>query len=300
MTTTEKRKVLGRGLETLLPSRPVPHGPTPVPAAAPKAEGDEVLHIALDQLEHNPYQTRTATLDELALQELAASIKSVGVLQPIVVRPDGPRRYQVIAGERRWQAALLVGLTVIPALVRRVSNEQAMEMTIIENLQREDLNPIEQARAYERLGREFGLTQEQMSIRTGLERSSISNFLRLLKLPTSVQAFLEKEQITISHAKYLMAMESPVETERIAERIVEQGLSVRQTEELVNAMLHPHPKPPKPEREVDPNVREAENALQRALGVRVTIDDRNGKGTILIEYSSLEDFDRILTALKAD
>jgi len=296
--STDKRKVLGRGLETLLPSRPAAHGPTPVPAHA-KADSEEVLHVALEKLEHNPYQTRTATLDELALQELAASIKSVGVLQPIVVRPDSAGRYQVIAGERRWQAARMAGLTVVPAIVRRVSNEQAMEMTIIENLQREDLNPMEQARAYERLGREFGLTQEQMSIRTGLERSSISNFLRLLKLPGPVQAFIEKEQITISHAKYLMAMESPVELQRIADRIVEEGLSVRRTEELVTAMIHPHPRPPKPEREVDPNVREAENALQSALGVRVTIEDRNGKGKILIEYHSLEDFDRILDALKA-
>ena len=296
--STEKRKVLGRGLETLLPPRPAAHGPTPVPAPA-KLAGDDVLQLPLEQLEHNPYQTRTAALNEIALQELAASIKSVGVLQPIVVRTNGVGRYQVIAGERRWQAAHMAGLNAIPAIVRHVSNEQAMEMTIIENLQREDLNPIEQARAYDRLGREFGLTQEQMSIRTGLERSSISNFLRLLKLPTSVQAKIEQDQITISHAKYLLAMESAVETERIADRIVEQGLSVRQTEELVNAMIHPRPKPPKPEREVDPNVREAESELQRALGVRVTIEDRDGKGKILIEYHSLEDFDRILAALKA-
>jgi len=298
MTTVEKRKVLGRGLETLLPPRQSPSGP-PATSSPTRTEGEEVLQLRLDVLDHNPYQTRTAALDEVALQELAASIKSVGVLQPIVVRPDGAGRYQVIAGERRWRAAQSIGLATIPAIVRRVSNEQAMEMTIVENLQREDLNPIEQARAYERLAREFGLTQEQMSIRTGLERSSIANFLRLLKLPVSVQAYIENEQITISHAKYLMAMESPAEVERTAKRIVEEGLSVRQTEELVTALIHPHPKPPKPEREVDPNVREAENALQRALGVRVTIDDRKGRGKILIEYSSLEDFDRILDALKA-
>ncbi len=294
--STEKRKVLGRGLETLLPSRPVAHGPTPLPAP-PKADGEEVLQLPLDQLEHNPYQTRTAALDAVALQELAVSIKSVGVLQPIVVRPNGAGRYHVIAGERRWQAARIAELNVIPAIVRLVSNEQAMEMTIIENLQREDLNPIEQARAYDRLGREFGLTQEQMSIRTGLERSSIANFLRLLKLPALVQTMLETDQISVSHAKYLMAIESPQETERVAQRIVEQGLNVRQTEELVTALTHPHPKEKK-ERVVDANVREAENELQRALGVRVTIEDRQGKGKILIEYSSLEDFDRILGALK--
>jgi len=294
--TTEKRKVLGRGLETLLPSRPIAHGPTPVPAPA-RAGGEEVLQLPLDQLEHNPYQTRTAALDTVALQELAASIRSVGVLQPIVVRPNGAARYHVIAGERRWQAARIAELKSIPAIVRLVSNEQAMEMTIIENLQREDLNPMEQARAYDRLGREFGLTQEQMSIRTGLERSSIANFLRLLKLPPVVQTMLETDQIGISHAKYLMAIESPQEAQRAAERIVEQGLNVRQTEELVAALTHPHPRVKK-ERVVDANVREAENQLQHALGVRVTITDRDGKGKILIEYHSLEDFDRILGALK--
>jgi len=288
---------LGRGLETLLPSRQAPSGPAVVPTPG-RVEGEEVLQLPLEALDHNPYQTRTAALDDVALHELAASIKAVGVLQPIVVRPDGAGRYQVIAGERRWKAALSIALPTIPAIVRRVSNEQAMEMTIVENLQREDLNPIEQARAYERLAREFGLTQEQMSVRTGLERSSIANFLRLLKLPLSVQNKLEADQITLSHAKYLMALESPVEAERLAERIVENGFSVRQTEEMVAALSHPHPKPPKAERVVDPNVREAENALQRALGVRVTIDDRKGRGKILIEYSSLEDFDRILDALK--
>jgi ParB family chromosome partitioning protein len=295
-TTTDKRKVLGRGLETLLPTRPASHGPAPVAVAA-KAEGDEILHVPLEQLDHNPYQTRTATLDPVALEELAASIKSVGVLQPIVVRSAPGGRYQVIAGERRWQASRIAGLTTIPALARQVSNEQAMEMTIIENLQREDLNPMEQARAYERLGREFGLTQEQMSLRTGAERSSIANFLRLLKLPSPVQTMLEKEQISLGHAKALMALPSPGEIERVAGKIVEDGLSVRQTEDTVTVLTHPHPKVVK-ERVVDPNVREAENEIQRALGVRVTITDRHGRGKILLEYSSLEDFDRILAALK--
>lgn len=296
-TTTDKRKVLGRGLETLLPSRNVVHAPAPV-SVANRPPGDEVLHIPLDQLDHNPYQTRTITLDPAALEELAASIRSVGVMQPIVVRPIPEGRYQVIAGERRWQASRIAGLTTIPALLRQVSNEQAMEMTIIENLQREDLNPMEQARAYERLGREFGLTQEQMSIRTGAERSSIANFLRLLKLPLVVQGMLEKDQITLGHAKALMPLPSPTEVERIASRILEQGLSVRQTEDHVTALAHPHPKVVK-ERVVDPNVREAEDALRRALGCRVSIDDRKGRGKILIEYASLEDFDRILAALKA-
>jgi ParB family chromosome partitioning protein len=296
MTTTEKRKVLGRGLDTLLPTRPPTHGPTMAPAPA-RAEGDEVLQLSLDQLDHNPYQTRTLSLDAAALNELAASIKSVGVMQPIVVRPAGSGRYQVIAGERRWKATELAGLERIPAIVRPVSNEQAMEMTIIENLQREDLNAMEQARAYDRLSHEFGLTQEQMSVRTGKDRSSIANFLRLLKMPQMVQELVGKNLLTFGHAKALMPMQSPVEVERLAKRIAEEGRSVRFTEETVAALQTPHPKVGK-ERVVDPNVKEAEQMLQRALGVRVTINDRRGKGKILIEYHSLEDFDRILESLK--
>ena len=295
MSTTEKRKVLGRGLETLLPPRQVPHVPTAAPAP-PRADGEEVHSIPLDQLDRNPYQTRTSSLDPSALDELAASIKSVGVMQPIVVRSVGNGRYQVIAGERRCAASRIAGLPAIPAIVRQVSNEKAMEMTIIENLQREDLNPIEQARAFDRLGRDFGLTQEQMSLRTGKERSSISNFMRLLKLPPAVQTLIEKDQLSFSHAKSLMPLDSPAELERLAKRVAAEGLSVRYTEELVAALIHPRPKVQK-QRVVDPNVREAEEMLQRSLGVRVSIEDRKGKGKILIEYHSLEDFDRIVETL---
>jgi len=294
MTTIDKRKVLGRGLDTLLP-RSVTHAPVAV-AAAPRAHADEVHQVPLDRLEHNPYQTRTLGVDQTALNELAASIKAVGVMQPIVVRPVAGGHYQVIAGERRWAACRIAELPTIPAIVRQVSNEQAMEMTIIENLQREDLNPMEQARAFDRLAQEFGLTQEHISLRTGKDRSTIANYLRLLKLPPVVQEMMEKNQLSFSHTKALMALNSPREIERVALKVVEQALSVRQTEETVTALTHPHPKVEK-ERVVDPNVREAESMLQRALGVRVTIADRKGRGKILIEYSSLEDFDRIVEAL---
>src|SRR5664279_5295379 len=236
--TTEKRKVLGRGLETLLPARHVPHAP-PAAASALKADTDEVHQLPLDQIDHNPYQTRTATLDPVSLNELAASIKAVGVVQPIVVRPLPGGRYQVIAGERRWEASRALGLPAIPAIVRPVSNEQAMEMTIIENLQREDLNAIDQARAYERLGREFGLTQEQMAQRTGKDRSSVANFLRLLKLPPAVQTMVEKGQLSFGHGKVMMALDSPEAIERLARRVVEFSLSVRQTEEAVTNLVQP-------------------------------------------------------------
>jgi ParB family chromosome partitioning protein len=248
-------------------------------------------------LDRNPYQTRTASLDPDALGELAASIKAVGVVQPIVVRPVAGGRYQVIAGERRCEASRSIGLPTIPALVRQVSNVQAMEMTIIENLQREDLNAIEQAHAFERLSREFGLTQDQMSLRTGKERSTISNFMRLLKMPLYVQGLMERNDLSFGHAKAMMPLESPEQIERVARRIVDHGLSVRQTEEAVAHLVQPLVRKTEKQRIVDPNVREAENTLQEALGVRVTIDDRKGKGKILIEYSSLEDFDRIIEAL---
>ena len=300
---TEKRKVLGRGLETLLPPRHLPHASTAVSSTAhtpaPSDRPGEALHqISLDHLDRNPYQTRTVSLDPAALNELAASIQAVGVLQPIVVRPVAGGRYQVIAGERRCEAARMLHHQTIPAVVRPVSNEQAMEMTIVENLQRLDLTPMEEARGYERLSREFGLTQEQMALRTGKERSSVANFLRLLKLPPSVQAMLDQGELSFGHAKVLMALESPEAIEKLARRVVAFSLSVRQTEQAVTNLVHPPEKAEKV-RIVDPNVKEAEQELQRALGVRVAITDRNGKGKILIEYSSLEDFDRILEVMKA-
>jgi ParB family chromosome partitioning protein len=173
-----------------------------------------------------------------------------------------------------------------------------MEMTIVENLQRLDLTPMEEARGYDRLSREFGLTQEQMALRTGKERSSVANFLRLLKLPPSVQSMLDQGELSFGHAKVLMALESPEAIEKLARRVVALSLSVRQTEQAVTNLVHPPEKTEKV-RIVDPNVKEAEQELQRALGVRVAITDRNGKGKILIEYSSLEDFDRILEVMKA-
>ncbi len=300
---TEKRKVLGRGLETLLPPRQVPHAPTSVTTAAPSPAshdqpGESLRHVPIDQIDRNPYQTRIVSNDPAALRELTASILAVGVLQPIVVRPVADGRYQVIAGERRWEAARAARLQTIPAVVRSVSNQQAMEMTIIENLQRLDLTPMEEARGYDRLSREFGLTQEQMAQRTGKDRSSVANFLRLLKLPQAVQTLIDIGYLSFGHAKVLMAVESPEALQELAERVVKHSLTVRQTEQAVTNLIHP-PETVEKVRTIDPNVKEAEQELQRALGVRVTITDRNGRGKILLEYSSLEDFDRILEVMKA-
>src|SRR5271167_71327 len=212
----DKRKALGRGLDTLLPSR---HAPSAIPPATVAHHGEAIHQLAVELIDRNPYQTRTH-VDEVALKELADSIKATGVLQPVTVRAVPGGRYQLIAGERRWLASQQAGKATVPAIVRQVSNEQAMEMTIIENLQREDLNPIEQARAFERLGREFGLTQEQISLRTGKERSSVANFLRLLRLPDPVQNMLDTGQLSFGHAKALMGLDSPDAMVSVATRVV--------------------------------------------------------------------------------
>jgi len=293
-TTSGPRKALGRGLESLLPAtRPEPVGPTVL-------SGQSVRDLPVTEIDPNPYQTRTQ-FDEQALNELAASILANGVVQPIVVRPhDG--RFQLIAGERRWRAAKKVGRESIPAVIKQVSNEQAMEMTIVENLQREGLNPMEEARAFERLAREFNLTQEQMSQRTGRERASIANLLRFLRLPEQVQHSLEKGDLTAGHAKVLLMLETPEAILSTAQKIRASSLSVRQTEELVHRLLAPQDgqtsSEAKPKPVIDPNVRAAQDEMQRALGVRVTIRDNKGKGKIVIEYASLEDFDRVVEALQ--
>jgi len=285
----DKRKVLGRGLDTLIPA-------ARVATAAQPAPGEMIHQLSVEQIDRNPYQTRSR-FDETALAELAESIKASGVVQPVLVRPQLGGRFQLIAGERRWLASQRAGKTTVPAIVKQVSNEQAMEMTIVENLQREDLNCVEQARAYERLGREFGLTQEQMAQRTGKERSSVANFLRLLKLPSEVQALVEENKLSFGHAKALMSLDSPEAVLKLANRAVALSMSVRQVEGTVHRLVHPEPKREKAERQIDPNVREAERQLQRALGVRVQITDNKGKGRIVIEYKSLEDFDRVVEVL---
>jgi len=296
--THDKRKALGRGLESLLPAARGIQAVIPGQAAPPQQPaGDAVRDIPVELIDRNPYQTRTH-FDETALNELAESIKVSGVVQPVTVRPMSGR-FQLVTGERRWLASQRAGKATVPAIVRQVSNEQAMEITIVENLQREDLNPVEQAHAYERLGREFGLTQEQMAQRTGKDRSSVSNFLRLLKLPAEVLALVESAQLSFGHAKALMTLDSPEAMLGLAQRAVQLSMSVRQLEAAAYQRMHPTPAAAKPERVLDPNVREAEQQLQRSLGLRVQIQDNRGKGKIVLEYKSLEDFDRVLEILGA-
>ena len=288
-----KRRALGKGLDSLLPRVPAPAAP------AGESEGGKPREIPIEQIDRNPFQTRTQ-MNEEQLGELAASITANGVVQPILVRPLANGRFQLIAGERRWRASQLAGKQTIPAILRQVSDEQAMEITIVENLQRADLNPMEQARAFERLAREFHMTQEQMATRTGKDRATVSNVLRLLRLPATVQGRVEKGELSFGHARALLSLEHAEEMEKAAQRVAGLSLSVRQTETYVQGLLHPEKaakKEPKPEVPVDPNVREVQERLQRALGLKVQIEDHKGRGKVIIEYAKLEDFDTLLEQL---
>jgi ParB family chromosome partitioning protein len=292
-----KRRALGKGLDSLLPR--VQAAPAP---SATEAEGGKPREIPLDQIDRNPFQTRSHVNEE-QLAELAASITANGVVQPVLVRPLANGRFQLIAGERRWRASELAGKATIPAILRQVSDEQAMEITIVENLQRADLNPMEQARAFERLSREFHMTQEQMAVRTGKDRATVANFLRLLKLPTTIQARVESGELTFGHARALLAFEHAEEMEKAAQRMVSLSLSVRQTESYVQGLIHPEraaKKEPKPAPPIDPNVREVQERLQRALGLKVHIEDHDGRGKVIIEYARLEDFDTLLETLAGE
>jgi ParB family chromosome partitioning protein len=261
----KRRSALGKGIESLL-------GPRPQMAPAPEATG-KPLEIALDRIDRNPNQTRSR-FDEIQLGELAQSIAATGVVQPVVVRELAGGRYQLIMGERRWRASQAAGKATIPAIVRQVSDEQALEMTIVENLQRADLNPK--------------------------DRASVSNFLRLLKLPVSIQGLVESGQLSFGHARTLLALESAERMEKAAAKITALAMSVRQTETYVQELIDPESKPKKEKAVIeplDPNVREARDLIQRRLGLKVRIEDKRGKGRVIIEYSGVEDFDAILAAL---
>ena len=291
-----KRRALGKGLDSLLPRMQTA-------ATAPvEAEGGKPREIPLGDIDPNPFQTRSR-VNEDQLAELAASILANGVVQPVLVRPLANGRFQLIAGERRWRASQLAGKTTVPAILRQVSDEQAMEITIVENLQRTDLNPMEQARAFERLSREVHMTQEQMATRSGKDRASVANFLRLLRLPATVQARVESGDLSFGHARTLLAFEHAEDMEKAAQRILKSSLSVRQTEAYVQGLLRPDrsaKKEPRPEPPIDPNVRAVQERLQRSLGLKVHIEDHNGRGKVIIEYSKLEDFDTLLEQLAGE
>ncbi len=275
--------------------------------AESRMPGNLVVNLAIADIDKNPFQTRYVEDDE-KLEELSDSIKANGVVQPIIVRPgEEEGRYILVLGERRLLASKKAGKTTIPALVRRVSLQQAAEMTIIENLQREDLSALEQAEAFRVLSKEFSLTQQQIGERVGLSRESVSNYMRLLKLPVMVMEQLAHKQIGFSEAKELLKLEDPELIQKTADYIVKKHMTLEQVETLVMRMtglLDPVPGMPgqvvkkSGARWVDPNVRAAQLDLERMLGVRVRIRDRKGKGKIVIEYHTVDDYERVVEMLR--
>ena len=276
--------------------------------AETRIPGNLVMNLAISDIDKNPFQTRYVEDDD-ALEELAASIKANGVVQPILVRPseENDGRYVLILGERRLHASKKAGKTHVPALVRKVTLQQAAEMTIIENLQREDLSPLEQAEAFRVLSNEFKLTQQEIGDRVGLSRVSVANYMRLLKLPREVMQMLAEKRISFAQAKELLKLD---DNDRIAEAAlyaVKKGMNIEQIEMLVlrmDGLLDPLPGMPGQEKKksgarwVDPNVKAAQTDLERMLGVRVRIRDRKGKGKIVIEYSTVDDYERVVEMLR--
>jgi ParB family chromosome partitioning protein len=245
----------------------------------------------------NPSQPRQAISEE-QLEELAASIRTSGVLQPVLVRPHRGA-YQLIAGERRWRAAQKAGLERVPAIVREVADGKLLEVALIENIQRQELNPIEEARAYQALQKEAGATQSEVADRVGKQRSTVANTVRLLKLPPGVQAQVERGVLTMGHARALLGLLDASAQEPTAQIIVNKGLNVRQAEELVRRQNEP-PRPPGPPPRRDPNVVAAEQGLSRQLGTKVRIvGGMKGKGRLVIEFYSAEELDRIYERLMA-
>jgi ParB family chromosome partitioning protein len=288
------RNALGRGLGALI-REPEPTavvdsqtpaslatvgGAAAAPAREPAHQGPQEIDI--DLVEPSPYQPRTRFREE-ALDELARSIKASGIIQPIVVRPIG-NRFQLIAGERRWRAAQRAGLTKASAIVRQVSDELALEMTLVENIQREDLNPIEAARAFERLMAEFQLTQESVAERTGKDRATVANAVRLLKLEPIMQDWIEEGKLSAGHGRALLAVGDPQLRMRYAQRAARGGLTVRQIERL--ASRHARGRKEKTEIHVDPNIREALDELQRHLGTKILLRQRTKlrPGQLVLEY----------------
>jgi ParB family chromosome partitioning protein len=310
-----KKPTLGRGLADLLGQaqpRPVPQSGamtgvrvvSPEPPAAPAAEPlhEELARLPLDVLQRGRYQPRIDMRPE-TLQELADSIKSQGVVQPIVVRPlaaaaaGTSQRYEIIAGERRWRAAQMAGLTEIPAVIRRIPDEAAIAVALIENIQRENLNPLEEARALERLINEFSLTHQQAAEAVGRSRAAVSNLLRLLELAPEVAERVERRDIEMGHARALLALGHRKQQIEIAALIAKKGLSVRETEALVRRLQQPAAAADA--ETADPNVSRLQQELSEKLGARVAIQHSTaGKGRLIVSYNSLDELDGILAHIQ--
>ena len=291
---TKKRK-LNRGLDALLGTDLTKKAPAGTAEASTISPGDgDLRQLPLEFLQRGKYQPRI-DFDEAALQELADSIKAQGVMQPIVVRSIGADRYEIVAGERRWRASQLAALDTIPAIVRDISDETAIAMALIENIQRENLNPLEEARALKRLQTEFDLSQQEVATAVGKSRPVIANLMRLLSLEREVSEMLENGRIDAGHGKVLLALDGGDQV-RAARKVVDSKLSVRQTEALVKAMLAPAVDTA-PQRK-DPDIDRLERQLSERFGTKVVIENKNGRGKLVIQYSDLDVLDGILNRIQ--
>jgi ParB family chromosome partitioning protein len=276
------RKVLGRGLNALIPETGL-------------SGGDSIAQLKVDDIVPSRYQPRE-DFNADRLKELIASIEKHGVVQPVLVRPVGDGRHELIAGERRWRAAKALGLAEIPAIEKKgVSDNEVLQISLIENIQREDLNPIEEATAYERLVQEFGFTQEQVAQVVGKDRASVANSIRLLKLPAKVQENLSRREISMGHARALLSLESAKEQIEVCQKIISRALSVRQTESVVAR----HISGKKRSQPLDHGTMTMQEELQHFLGTRVRIVHGRKRGKIIIEYFSAEDLERIVSLITA-
>ncbi|MEK6777340.1 MAG: ParB/RepB/Spo0J family partition protein [bacterium] len=282
-----QRKALGKGLSALIPDKP---------AVVKEVENRGIRNIPVDQILPNPHQPRK-NFDPEAMADLERSIRKRGVIQPILVR-EGKHGFELIAGERRWRAAKQAGIMAIPAILQDVSDQDSLEIALIENLQREDLNPLDSAEAYERLIKEFHLTQEEISLQVGKQRPTITNILRLLSLPPELKAYVKQDKLTMGHAKAILSLGKKPQQISLGREIIRKGLSVRQAEQMaqkINAGL----------RETAPSARKkeihlsaVEDELKRSLGTKVQILDRKEKGKIVIEYYSKTERERLISMLR--
>ena len=300
---------LGKGLSALLGDKPKGDDPDDAPppekAAAPQpilpdGEVNSVQRVDINLVQPCPSQPRKS-FDRDALESLAVSITANGIIQPLVVREKNGGQFELIAGERRWRAAQIAKLDTVPVVVREASDAQVLEMALVENLQREDLNPIEEAMGFSLLIEAFGITQEDAAQRIGISRAAVTNSLRLLKLPEEVQAHLRTGQLSVGHAKVILGLDDAAQQELAAERVLKESLTVRETETMVDALAGDAPAPGKGKkantatREV--HVTSLENRLKETLGTKVSLTYREGKGTLNIKYFSDDDLERILKLL---
>ena len=314
-----QRKALGKGISALFPNRPIappiaPAATTPAhvpqlqavplqvpqPAPLPEPGVDSILRLEIGKIQPNPVNPRSVFQIE-KLQELAQSIKANGIIQPLVVRKTEAGEFQLIAGERRWRAAKLAGLATVPVVVQEFAESRLLEVALIENIQREDLNPMEVAGAFERLAHEHGLSHEEIGQRTGKERSTVSNMLRLLRLPHAVQLLVAEQRLSMGHARALLGLPTDELICELGEKAAAQSMSVRQVEQSVQKLSRAPESKPDAEPPIDPNVKAAIRELENALGTKVRIIEKgSGKGRIEIDYFSQDDLDRIYTQIAGE